>query len=672
MKTEQISFRWMRRIALLFIVLILSLDTTSAEPVRDGLVWLVSQQDPCGNWGDPTTTAYRDTCVALDALNKLGIRDVNCGGAWPLGISWLTDVNNPAPNWEYLAREMILRLAANPNDPNIDQQREELITGRLGSSFYCWGAAEGYNGDVMDTVQILKALDASWSGGYLECDDVDGSEWEDTYFLYIPPNATALVLYMTAYSGQVDVQFQFGEGGYYLAPDWNPSTTARFDSNSSPPIETDCMFEVGIRNSQASPSQYCLRAKYVTTDFNVVTNGQFLDETLGALVIQHPDFNTVVSINDDDGWGLVYQHPSSVFFTAHAVLALQEYMPYIALFDEIPYNNFENYPGFSWLFSFIAYGDFCTYLSSHQNPDGGFGDGGQSTVYETALSYQALKMNGIWDPCMVAARDYIEQAQDANDGSWNQSIYETALALQALGPLESMRVVTGDLNCDCCVDFVDFAGFALHWLENDCSPSDGWCAGTLLGSDDIVNFDDLAEFAENWLVCEDTEVPVPVRVYQNYDANGINGYYPPGTDLMADDIYLGGTERKLDHYDVTVYAPDGTAPYNVTSELYTDSAGYPSTAIAGTYCLHTINSDGLVVLDCAPDSGVLLDDNVWMVLSFSNPNAGWVFGEAAELGYTDDVFAIYEASAWTLYSWGGSPYAGFEANIWCTVTMAGQ
>lgn len=87
--------------------------------------------------------------------------------------------------------------------------------------------------------------------------------------------------------------------------------------------------------------------------------------------------------------------------------------------------------------------------------------------------------------------------------------------------------------------------------------------------------------------------------------------------------------------------------------------------------MHTVNSDGPVVLDCAPGSGAILADNVWIVLSFSNSNAGWVFGEAAEIGYTDDVFALYDGSVWHLPSFGGSPYAGFEANIWCASTILG-
>lgn len=157
---------------------------------------------------------------------------------------------------------------------------------------------------------------------------------------------------------------------------------------------------------------------------------------------------------------------------------------------------------------------------------------------------------------------------------------------------------------------------------------------------------------------------VSVQVYQNFDSNGVNGFTSPGTNLIADDIYLAGTGRELDHYNITVYASTG-APYTVTSELYTDSSGLPGTPIAGTYCVQTVPSNGTVVLDCAPGSGVILPDKIWIVLSFSNVNAGWSIGEAAELGSTDNVYAVYSGGSWSLKWFGGDPYASFEANIWC-------
>ncbi|MHC4332949.1 MAG: DUF7901 domain-containing protein [Planctomycetota bacterium] len=156
-------------------------------------------------------------------------------------------------------------------------------------------------------------------------------------------------------------------------------------------------------------------------------------------------------------------------------------------------------------------------------------------------------------------------------------------------------------------------------------------------------------------------------VYENWDVGGLMMHYTPGTDYLAgDDITLAGTERKLVEYDFAVYGDFGSAPYNVTSELYTDSAGYPGTPIPGTYCAFTVNSDGYNWLLCAPGSGAILPDNLWMVLSFDTDYAGWVVGEAAELGFTDDVFAVDEPP-WTLYWFGGppDPWAGFEADIWC-------
>jgi len=161
-----------------------------------------------------------------------------------------------------------------------------------------------------------------------------------------------------------------------------------------------------------------------------------------------------------------------------------------------------------------------------------------------------------------------------------------------------------------------------------------------------------------------------VQVYENFDSNASGWYFSAsGADLLADDIYLAGTNRELVHYNFTVSALGGTVPYIVTSELYTDNSGYPGTPIAGTSWMHTVTSDGDVVLDCAPGPGVILPDKVWIVLSFSPKETWWKGGEAAEFGFTDDLFALYNyggSGVWDLYWFEAhDPYAGFEANIWC-------
>jgi hypothetical protein len=160
-----------------------------------------------------------------------------------------------------------------------------------------------------------------------------------------------------------------------------------------------------------------------------------------------------------------------------------------------------------------------------------------------------------------------------------------------------------------------------------------------------------------------------VLVYENWDAGGLGWYAAPGAAVrIADDVNLAGTERELDYYDFTVYAEAGTAPYTVTSQLYRDSFGLPGDAIAGTFCTHLVTVDGVVVLECAPGTGATLPDTLWVVLSFSDANAGWPIAEAAELGYTDDVYADDFMGFWEALWFGGPPeypYAGFDAFIWC-------
>jgi hypothetical protein len=168
-----------------------------------------------------------------------------------------------------------------------------------------------------------------------------------------------------------------------------------------------------------------------------------------------------------------------------------------------------------------------------------------------------------------------------------------------------------------------------------------------------------------------SEIPTStsVPVYENWDLTGLGFPVVPGPNLIADDMTLAGTQREFSHYDFSVYAPNGTAPYNVLSELYTEvidpctGLGYPDAPIPGTSCVHGVNSDGYVTLSCAPGPAVILPDHPWMVLLFSDVNVGWWLGEEAERGFTNPWFGL--GRPWNLYWWGGDPHAGFEANIWC-------
>jgi len=80
------------------------------------------------------------------------------------------------------------------------------------------------------------------------------------------------------------------------------------------------------------------------------------------------------------------------------------------------------------------------WLRTQQNPDGGFGKGGVSTVDETALVYQALREAGVSasDPALTAALDgfllpgQISLVSDPDYGSWAGDAEATALALAAV------------------------------------------------------------------------------------------------------------------------------------------------------------------------------------------------------------------------------------------------
>ena len=58
-----------------------------------------------------------------------------------------------------------------------------------------------------------------------------------------------------------------------------------------------------------------------------------------------------------------------------------------------------------------------------------------------------------------------------------------------------------------------------------------------------------------------------------------------------------------------------------------------------------------------------------MVVTFSTSQAGWFRAEAAETGFTADLFGMNDPPWVCSYWWGGppNPYAGFWANVGCIV-----
>jgi len=66
-------------------------------------------------------------------------------------------------------------------------------------------------------------------------------------------------------------------------------------------------------------------------------------------------------------------------------------------------------------------------------------------------------------------------------------------------PVLLWQIPAADFLCPDGVDFIDFAFFASHWLDDMCNAVNYFCAGTDFDNSGTVDFIDLEIFADNWL-----------------------------------------------------------------------------------------------------------------------------------------------------------------------------
>jgi len=111
------------------------------------------------------------------------------------------------------------------------------------------------------------------------------------------------------------------------------------------------------------------------------------------------------------GWGYFSDDQERIFTTCQVLKALYSYK------DE------------DWVNPSIQFA--LSFLLEHQNPDSGFGIEG-STIYETGLAWEVLKLYQIGEEARKKAYGYLSRRQLAN-GSWDDDPYLTALALRAVG-----------------------------------------------------------------------------------------------------------------------------------------------------------------------------------------------------------------------------------------------
>jgi len=66
-------------------------------------------------------------------------------------------------------------------------------------------------------------------------------------------------------------------------------------------------------------------------------------------------------------------------------------------------------------------------------------------------------------------------------------------------PVLLWQIPAADFLCPDGVDFIDFAFFATHWLDDMCNAANYYCEGTDFDNSGSVGFTDLEIFADNWL-----------------------------------------------------------------------------------------------------------------------------------------------------------------------------
>ena len=363
------------------------------QEIDDGLAWLIADQNSGGSWGDPDTTGFRDTAVAVDVLQKLREK----GAAYDAAFDYL---QSEIPlNTDQLARKAMVLVreglaAPEINDLFAGQNAVETDVGRPNYPEGGWGPAQGYATDCLDTSLALDALyGAGLAGGLAVYDETVAAGEEQSFQFELPEGATSLSVVITALSGEIRFQ---------LKPGVPPGPGDPYYSLTSAPISLSGLPVVAGTNyikvtGVATSSTYSFEVSYVVDGFD-------------SLTLLTPVNYLKASQNVDGGWGLARGADSSLFLTSRVLISLQSYESFYGL-------SLEVLDGVSW-------------LGSNQNVDGGFGALG-STVYETALAYVALARSDISSLAAQNALAFLLASQQTN-GSWNDDPYDTAVALWAL------------------------------------------------------------------------------------------------------------------------------------------------------------------------------------------------------------------------------------------------
>lgn len=210
------------------------------------------------------------------------------------------------------------------------------------------------------------------------------------------------------------------------------------------------------------------------------------------------------------------------------------------------------------------------WLLTQRNGDGGFGPAGVSTVLDTALVYQALRLLRPSDPAIGPALDYLISKQNPADGGWGNDAFQTALVMKALpAPLTPLL----DTDKDGVPDAVE-AYMGTNPLVAD---SRGAASGNGQSVEGITVPTEIA--AE--LIIGQAFGPYALTVSGGtgpYTWALVSGILPPGINLATGTGIISGTPTDLGSYSFTYSVTDSLLATAQTTGQINVYAAPPSAA----------------------------------------------------------------------------------------------
>lgn len=430
--------------------------------------FLNSIQQADGSWGnDPNSFGqFIDVAYAIRALEEPSTIES--------ALEWIRNKD----------RQTISELAWSielfkPSGDDVTNDISKLLSAQ--SSDYGWGAEPGFSGDVLHTILAIRALGIcnliAERGSYpltfiLYAQNDDGG-WGCTRGkgwgsdpVYADPSFSLSNIYITSLVIQTFKEYRLG---------WDSnisSATAWLSSVQNP--DGGWGIDATIAESDIASTSHALRALILAGQ-----TGPHVDRAMSYLVgRQLPN----------GSWN------QNVFDTALAILGLE-------LYETPPQCKYT-----------LRFGKSITDTWCEEIEQGVWDQiamyGIDVSNVVPALSFVDKSLQ-LWAPPPQVRLEYeISVTENVDPGIYPFEVvlylYDENIQVLASFTMSECVIIPlpCDLDSDWDVDMHDFAMFARHWRQSNCSDGNDWCDGTDLAPDTpdgAVNIEDLAVLTENWL-----------------------------------------------------------------------------------------------------------------------------------------------------------------------------